>query len=409
MIAASVGTVLSAAAPAAAWAPQRLFTGGDFFQQTVALAQNTRGDAAVVFQDLRAVRLAVARPGHRFSRPRRVPGSRGGANARVAIDEQGDVLVAWEYDDGTAPEVPEDRDSGCCVGVRMTVRDGRSGHFRRVQRLTPTGHDIILGDMAINHGRVALGWSEGASRVRARFAGRHRRLGKTGSVRGYGEVEGVAASRTGATVTYAHYSSSSTSVREFHLTRGGRVARRRTVLAGLPEFEEVALATNRRGDQALSWGGDLEALRVGVRRRGGRFHLRRVAEGRVQLAKLAIASSGAAVAAWRTRSNRLMVTARRPGHRFGRPRHFATGRIDDSDIAVAVNDAGRAVIAWERRRGVVAAFRSPAGRALSRHRVGPGFVEDGSHTAAIDARGDARLVWEDLEHVRAARGRYPRR
>src|SRR3954469_925297 len=102
VLAAAAATALIGAAPASAWTPQRLFSGGDFFQQTVELAQNSRGDAAVVFEDLRAVRLATARPGHRFSRPRRVPGSRGGQNARVAIDEQGDVLVAWEYFDHTS-------------------------------------------------------------------------------------------------------------------------------------------------------------------------------------------------------------------------------------------------------------------------------------------------------------------
>jgi hypothetical protein len=406
---------LAAAAPAAAWAPQQLFSGGGQFSQSVSLSGNERGRAAAAFVSRGGIRLALARPGSPFARSVSVPGSQGGMDPRVDIDERGNVLVVWGYFDGTEFPGINDRDEGCCVGARMTVRAARSGHFRRFQNLTPKGRDAYVGAAAIVSGRVAVAWSNGFDRIRARFAPRGRRLGGTGSIANSDSPLAVRPSRTGATVTVEKGLSKNTSIREFKVGRGGGVSRLRTVLRGLPAYTDLDFATNSRGDQVASWSSFRAPLYVAVRRRGQRFRVRRLAK-RVTAGASSVAISpdgGSAIAAWVTRKGGdLRVAARRRGGAFGKPRPFATPPGYASGVQTAVDDAGRALFEWEHTRGsgyprVFAAFRSPRGRQLRRRRMlfGNTFMQSGA--AAIDARGRGHVVWQDGAHVYAARASYP--
>lgn len=411
LLAAATLVALGSAAPCAqAWRSQRLFTGSDF-DQSVALAANGRGDAAAAFEDSRGVRLALARSGRQFGRSKRVPGSQSGRDPKVAIDESGNVLVVWSYNDGTAPPRPFDRDEGCCLGARMTVRNARNGHFRAVQNLTSEGHDLYVGAAAIAAGRVAIAWSEGGTRIRVRVAPRGRRLGRPGSVRGYGYVLGVSPSRSGATVTWYHPDTRS-SIREFRVRRDGRLVARRWLLQGLPEYVDIAMATSSRGDQVASWGDGRGGVIGAVRRHGGSFHVSRLGDEEASSTGVAISRRRAAIVAWTTSTGRLVTASARGGRRLPRGRRFGTPRGRASDVSVAVNDVGRAVLLWNqqpphgRSHGYVA-YRSSTGHELGRHRFASGVAYQTGSAVTIDARSRARVLWDDFSSVFAVRGRYP--
>jgi hypothetical protein len=329
----------------------------------------------------------------------------------VAIDESGNVLVVWSYFDGTAPAPPGDRDEGCCNAVRMTVRSASSGHFRRSQNLVPEGHDVRVGAIAIVAGRVAVAWAQ-ASRIRARFAPRGRRLEAAGSVRGYGFAIGVAPSRRGARVTLQRLLNRGSEIREFQLGRR-RVSTVRTLVTSLPPFADVAMATNARGDQVASWGTKSGWRYAAVRRHGGRFRARRVGRGsEFDYTSAAVSPDGrAGVVSWTT-GGHIRIATRTGGGRFGAARSFAMPPRYASLITSAVDDAGRAVVAWSQLSAdapdrMVAALLSPRGRQLHRRQLDSSYVS--GLTAAIDGRGRARVVWTDFSNVLAARASYPRR
>src|SRR4051812_8805840 len=117
----AVLAMLVLAAPAsAAWHVQRLSRSSSGFDD-VALAGNERGDAAVAFERGDSIALAIAHRGHRFGKARTVPNSGSGTQPKVAIDEQGNVLVLWSYFDGFDEGDIESRDDPCCQGTVVAV------------------------------------------------------------------------------------------------------------------------------------------------------------------------------------------------------------------------------------------------------------------------------------------------
>jgi hypothetical protein len=129
--------------------------------------------------------------------------------------------------------------------------------------------------------------------------------------------------------------------------------------------------------------------------------------------RVAIARSGAAVAAWTTSGGRLLVSGRRPGGRFEIARRFDRNRRNNTvvqDVRVAVSSAGRSVIGWTQQRGegperMFGAFRSPFGLRSPPHRLGRADYLGTVGGAAIDGRGRGRLAWRTGGRVRVARGR----
>ena len=411
-----LATLLLASPASARWHVQRV-GGHSSGYEDVALAGNARGDSAVAFDKGGEIALAIAHRGHRFGRAHRVPGSAAGSAPNVAIDEQGNVLVLWNYFDGFEEEDFESRDGPCCNGTKATVRYAHGRHFRHVQPLTPPGHEVTAEAWAIERGRVGVAWSE-LGRLRARFAARGRPLGRTVNARGEATGLGVSLAHGARRVTYALYGAHATSIREFHV-RAGRAVGRRTLARGLPEGAYVAMATNARGDQAVAWQpGDYVhpiAVHLAVRGRGGRFHSRVVShDGPVDSAPVvAIGRSGAAVAAWPTPRGKLLVSSRRPGGRFGVARRFdrnARGTFV-LGVEVAVDAFGRSVIGWTQHRPdrvarFFGAFRSPSGTRSRARAFGSAYDVGTQRSAAIDAFGRARLVWRAPSGVKVARAPY---
>jgi hypothetical protein len=417
---AAVIASLVVAAPASGWATQRLFDGQvNRADEEIELAGNVRGDAALVFLDRRGLRLAYARRGHAFGPARRVPRSRGGTVPRVVIDRRGNVALAWNYFDGTDPPHPEARDEGCCLGGRFTTWNPRSRRFRRVQTLTPKGREVDIDALAIGAGRAAVAWSPYNGRSRMRFARRGHALGAAVKVPGGGLALALLPSRSGTSVTYLADSRSKTVIKEARVRRG-RAVGARTVGRGLPNDLQISLATNARGDQAVTWqrGSNAEGAPVfaAARAPGERFRPRRISRrgGSYGQARVAIASSGAAVIAWSSRRGKLLASTRRAGASFGRARSlFGVRRGYINDVQVAIDATGRSVFAWSEYRPrryddqIFAGFRSADGRVGPRRHLGEAVVNLGfENSVALDARGRARFAWARPTGVSAARARY---
>src|SRR3954447_21213459 len=332
----AVFALLVLAAPAdAAWRVETVHSGSSGYND-VALAGNARGDAALAFELRNGIGLAIAHRGRAFGKPRRVPFSAGATAPKVAIDEQGNVLVLWTYFDGFEEEDFESREGPCCEGTLATVRYARGKHYRRVQALTPPGHEVTAEAYAIRRGRAGIVWSEG-SRIRARFAAAGHGFGSTAEVIESGTGLAVSLAH-GRRVTYASYGAHSTRIREFRVRRG-TAHQRRTLARGLPDVALVRVATNTRGEQAAAWQRSdhqsTSPVHLAVRSAAGSFQSRLVSHrGAFDSAPaVAIADSGAAVAAWATTRGTLLVSGRNPGGRFS-----VAGRFDRNGRKTSVND-----------------------------------------------------------------------
>jgi hypothetical protein len=408
--------LLAAPASARPWHTQLLSKSSSGFED-VALAGNARGDAAAVFERGSAIAVAFARRGHRFGKAKIVPSSGGGDAPKVAIDEQGNVLVLWNYFDEFEDDDIESRDEPCCTGTLMTVRSARTGHFRRVQALTPPGDEVTVGAFAIAHGRVGVAWSEGPF-IRARFAARGKRLDPIVQVIAAGEALSVSLAHGARRVTYVRYGANVSSIREFG-ARKGRAVGRRKLAAGLPDFANVSVATNARGQQVAAWQRSekesTSPVYLAVRERGGKFKRRLVSHrGAFGVPRLAIARSGAAVAAWPTTRGALLASSKPPGGRFGIASRFDRNgrRTEVSSVQLAVNSVGLAVIGWtQQQRGhsekVFGAFRTAFGPRTRPRRLGGVETLGAQGSAAIDSHDRARLLWRQGGKVKAARARYP--
>src|SRR4051794_530288 len=169
---AAVMIALAGAAPAgAAWSRQRVAANALDYARTT-MAANDRGDAALVYDaGAPGLYVSVARPGSAFGRPRLVPNSKFGGFERIAVDEHGNVLVGWTYNDGSQPPRPFARDEGCCRRIRLALLRHGSTRFSVSGTIGPPGVDSFLEALAIINGRVGVAWGANGE-AGARFSRR---------------------------------------------------------------------------------------------------------------------------------------------------------------------------------------------------------------------------------------------
>src|SRR3954447_14723420 len=112
---AAMALALAAASPAgAAWTRQQVASSAPDYIHSATIARNERGHAALVFSDAGGLHVSVAEPGPEFGRPRRVPRSGGGGGyERLAVDEHGNVLLGWTYNDESQPPRRSTAPRGC--------------------------------------------------------------------------------------------------------------------------------------------------------------------------------------------------------------------------------------------------------------------------------------------------------
>jgi hypothetical protein len=410
---AAMALALAAASPAgAAWTRQQVASSAPDYIHSATIAGNERGHAALVFSDAAGLHVAVAEPGREFGRPRRVPRSGGGGGyERLAVDENGNVLLGWTYNDESQPPRPFQRDEGCCRRIRLALLRHGSSHFEVTGTMGRPRFDSQLRHIAMINGRVGVAWDDfgGPS---ARFSRRGLQLGRAVRVPGAAYALAAMPLRTGPVLTYysAAYREDATVDWSVGELRPGRSPATRTLLSRHGGYPYVGLAANASGDQAFAWSenvGNTSEFNTygGFRKAGGVFHPRLLSHGgSYDSPRVALASTGAVLVAWH-RDKRVWAAGRRPGGAFGGARAFTPAGAP-YPIAVGVQPSGRGVVTWEGSSGGGhVAFRSIGGRRVGVHKFGQG-LSDG---AALDARGVARLALTRLSAVYAFRGSFPRR
>src|SRR4051794_36065770 len=409
---AAVALALATASPAAAWTRQRV-ANSDYDYGGAVLAGNERGNAALVFDGTAGLYVAVAEPGRDFGRPRLVPRSRDGGFERIAVDERGDVLVGWTYNDGSKAPRPNQRDEGCCRRIRLALLRHGSSRFVVSSTMGRPGFDSQLRSIAIVNGRVGVAWDDFGF-VSARFSRRGLALGSPVRVAG---ASGVAAMplRTGPVLTLqrAEYAPGTTdfsvdwSIGELRVGRSAI----RTLYSRRGGYPGLALAANAHGEQAIAWTESVGTSEYDVyaafRKPGEVFHPRRLSQrGSFESPHVALASTGAALIAWDRVGKRVLVAARRPGGGFGDARGFSA--LNESfvySLQVGVAPSGRALVTWLTHTGQAqAAFRDLDGRRIGLHQFGQGLGPG----ALLDTHGIARLALRRPGGVYAFRGSFPR-
>jgi hypothetical protein len=420
---AAMGLALAAASPAgAAWKRQLVAKDG-VYDTAPALAGNERGDAALVFRRGNAVYVAIARPSGDLGRARKIPAADfgdpipgsdfGNPNGlRVAVDERGNTLVGWTYNDGSAPPRPSSRDEGCCRRIQLTLLRHGSTRFVASKTMGRPGVDSYLEGIAIVDGRVGVAWDDYYG-TNAKFSRRGLQLGAPARIAGASALA-VMPLAAGPVLTFlstSNYGPDFSVDWRIAELRGARSTTTRTLFARHSQYPHAAVAANARGQQTLAWTEEVgsRAYDVYAAFRGPadtfRPHIlsRR---GSYDDPVVALASTGAAVVGW-DNSRRIFAAGRRPGGAFGGVAKFPPRSYVYSP-QVAVNRSGRGLVAWQalgsHDRQFVA-FRSRGGR-----RIGLKDIGRTTWTArgvVLDSHGIARIAWMLDNRMYAARGKFP--
>ena len=410
-----------AAQPAAAgWsAPQRAAGPSDAaFGIAWHLAGNERGERMIVYDSSLGVHSVFARAGRGFAPDAEVdiPDSADGEPYAAALDERGGAVVGWAFFD----EGGDGSDSSCCERVAISSRRP-GGKFGRRLVITPSGEEMLGVDIAVNPAGDMAVAGYAFSGIYGVF-GRGGALGRPVLMGCCGDILTID-DRGDTALTWASRRGISSVTR----TRSGRIERRRTLLRSRVVDEYGQFASDARGVRVGLWretvsdgpGAPRLRLALGLRDGDGQFGRPRYLEGpfeenRGPSTRLAVARSGAAVAAWSPDAGRgeaVRVVARRPGRPFGRVQTLRKAEYDARliGLSTAVNRSGRAVVAWAAvlpggSVGVFAATAAP-GRAFGRPRLvsrtGTGLVE-GHVESAVDRSGRATVAWQQGQEIRAA-------
>jgi hypothetical protein len=432
-----VALSILAAAPGAGavtWsAPEVVATGDDVTGAEVQLVGNPSGFLAVGMTRANRVVVATARGGGGFGGARRVPGSGelGEFGYSLDLDEHGNLLVVWDYDDNTRGAIEEDRfDEGCCTGARFTVLR-RDGSFDPVTTLAPRGRNVSVQAARIERGRVGIAYREspdigGSARegLLVLTQPSHARKRRVDTVEGAGPASRVLAlafvrglPRLVLRRAYDDPSlveSAASSRYEFRET--GVLAR------DVDPAEGPRIATAPGGHQAIAYtletAPDVERVFAGTRAPGRRFRIRPAGppgEVPVGTPAVAVARNGSAIVSWTGPGYppTLFGATSLGGGPFSAPRTVAPkARNTSPDPQVDVNSRGTGVVAWERGDATIqVGFVTRARRVrdvaqvASPRRRGP--YSDDAPDVAVDDRGRAVVVYVSGDQVLARRAIAP--
>ena len=432
--------VLAPAAPTAhaaevpRWGPsETVGRGGGTGYNGPSIDGNSKGFRAIAYGSGGRAMVATARDGGRFGRPIRVPGAAlsgydYAAEPGVEVDERGNALIVWSYDD---PWREADEDSrfgeGCCVGVRFTVLRA-DGRFDPVRRLTPRGRSVFLVEADIAEGRVGLAWSEerdGTSPSKPGLLvytqdGGGRR-GRTQIVDAGGETPAALSFLRGRARVLYERGGSTRDLLEAIEQPDGSFAAPRVVAPGVGEsFRNPQVATAPSGRQAIAYivgPSGAEAVYAGTRLPGRSFRIQRIAAAELGITDpfAAVARNGAAAVVWPdpsetgTHVNTSFAPAGGAFRKRERPfRHAPDGA---AEVRAAIGPRGTVAVAWmhDPDNTLRSAFVTPDGKrtrptVLGRERFDEVFYEP---EMFVDDSGRALIAHVSRGTIRVNRGLAP--
>jgi hypothetical protein len=357
--------------------------------------------------------VAVGSPGS-LGRAGKVRGARMGCEGPlVAVGARGHVTVAWQA------ARPSRRPAPCSLFAAR--RGPRTKRFGAPQLVSTPGALVRMPVLAVGpRGAAGASWTDGDS-VQASIAPRGGHFGVPEEASSYEYPYDSAIAfdaRDRATVFWAAGDGDDDTVlRAARRPARGRFGEPRTVATPPPGFRGFAFfgwqaAVDPSGAAIALWktaaadqgqviartGGSLDALQVLAEDDAA-------ADSHVAGPRLAVAPNGTALAAWvryDRRSRIVQAAVRPPGGVFGPATSVSASAEGNLVPAVAIDDAGRGVVAWPSGNDVAAATLEPAlgfgaPRTLSRPGVGPGLP-----AAAVDGAGHSVVGWETPRGVQAA-------
>jgi hypothetical protein len=385
------------------------------------IAINDGGDALIAWEEGRGMRVAYARDGGPFGRPRPIPGPQFHYTDIVpalAIDAGGNAVAAWADCRGRH----RDRADGtvdCRSQIRVAVR--RAGHpFRRARRVPHAPADDPR--VAMRSGRAVIAWAGPQSIVAVR-SDHGARLGTPRVIAHGNDVSDAAVGLDPAGRARLLFTGRGIEAVTWPL--GRRPTRRRSLTESRPYYNFSAY-TDRSGDQGIVWDSiEPSQVRAGLRAARHGFRSRVLARPRSNVldsVALAGAPNGRYLAAFirqplggnSSTQRPLLVSGRRPGGPFGRTRAVA-GAETDTRPSAAVSAAGRRVLAWlVPGHGAIGTAVAPRGggfrvsRSFALRKVDD-YCDDTVRLCgpemALDARGRGYLAWRDGRKIRYARFR----
>lgn len=392
MTVAAFAVLPAAGVHAAGWSKPKQVAGGaggDVF-----IAENARGDTVLAWAGAkRNIGYAYRRAGHGFSRARLVPGGMHGPNA-VAVDPAGGFAIAWIADDG----------------AHVLLRE--AGRRRASSRLlSPAGERVFWLSLAAGGpGTFAAAWSGGEGQVEGARADRGHPFGAVTQVSRYEHGDSIrVVFAPGGRAVVLWSTGEVNAVRAAVWPSKGSPEAPGTVETAAGRgfvFLTWTVAADARGRQTLLWSAAGDTPGEEVAAASGQAPspftpVQQLAAGPILTdTQLAVASSGVAVAAWRTGYDTVHASLRPPGAAaFGPPRDFRLPQgsgLRVSSAAVAPN--GRSAVGWSWSGGVnvtvgtQSGFGSPT--MLSRSLVPP--------VVAVDRRGNVTAAWVDGDKLMTA-------
>ena len=343
-----------------------------------------------------------ARPGQPFGAARRLPLGDDPASPSVTAGA-GFAALAWTHFDATYFPGPYDREEPCCRRLRAALVE-RSGRVTRPRTLSSPGANVVGALAAVRGRRAALAWTDRRG-VRASVGGRGRGFGRPVTITTSQRSTLLAVALPRATphvfllVGYnrprieeawrAHGHTRRVDLGPFDVYPFGPEA----VVAATPDGHLLIAVDFFRREPRL------RRLLVFARRPGHRLHATRV---RVPLASatataVALAPSGRGLVA--TRGGRRLIALRAVDSRgrVGPPRTLAAGGLPLASVmAIASSGAGAIGLhvyhgTGARRRDTLVAWRlRRGGRPGPRRTVS---LRESSVQGALAATIDGRVAW----------------
>jgi hypothetical protein len=405
------------------------------------LVGDEAGDSAVVWTSPTSeLRVARARAGHVFGAGRLLSRKSGAGGPMIAMDQRGDVIVAWEYNDRSVAIPTFMELSYCCDHVVVATLPAGSARVR-YQDLSSRGRSLHLSSVALaadgSSDAVAyesepissIGTGRGTHELLARVGRVGRAFGR-GVALGSRDVFSLHASAGRASLLLGTAGEGPEPLHEAVVTATGRRTPLR-VVHGLTRVRasDEPEGYDAHGDQAmLVVLGAPNAINYGfaTRRPGGPFRVQRLASehqegpwGGFGSPALAVSSSGRVLATWTSHETLIVAGARLPDGRLGRETLGPVfPGLGEAESAAAIDSQGQGVIvakqsdpaaAYQEGEPLLAVFRSPRGRLYPPALVGRVDVENATRPAVvIDARGRGVAVWQSgRNQLEARRFRVP--
>ena len=405
---------LAAAAQAGGFSKPSAFPGSDA-RSGPAVDVNSRGDAAVAWQEGERVVVALARRGGSFSKPVAVNGSTPAGGPRVRLDDLGNVAVGWTYDDGFVVENEEEirGAEGCCTRLAGALRPAGRRSFGPARTLSRADTHAVDFDMAAGPNGGGFIWSTGfipGDVLVVAFGERGGRIGKTRTIaRSKDYYEGLSvAFYSGGRVSLLAGLGAGPVMERIRSRSGSYSSWRRIATHEAPFFFNTRLR-DARGNELLVWSSSFDGTDVATRRPGGRVGRKSSLPRRARGA-LSIAPDGSLLAA-RSERDGVHASARLPGGALGPafpgpafgPDRLVGSSRKISDAAPAAGNRARGVVAWtvEPGRGYVRAWsgHAPRGRFRRLHLAGASSDRIHSVSTAAAASGRALAVWAQAGRI----------